>query len=193
MTTEKRPCPEYKTDAELLEAFLKKLDKAYTCLLHICYTQIIPSLKRKNLPLQKDVEDIVINALTEVIVKTDVYGSLKQLLWTVSNLRLIDWIRRFASYDEEGDVIVKENTKENWGLFESLFIQADPIMEIAFEDEFRSFRRTLNDREEELLRLLSEGKTEEMIVIMMDVKAGTVDNLKSSVKRSYLRFFNITK
>ncbi|WP_439556269.1 hypothetical protein, partial [Dyadobacter sp.] len=78
-------------------------------------------------------------------------------------------------------------------LFESLFIQADPIMEIAFEDEFRSFRRTLNDREEELLRLLSEGKTEEMIVIMMDLKAGTVDNLKSSVKRSYLRFFNITK
>jgi hypothetical protein len=193
MSIEKPPCPGYKTDAELLKDFLEKLDKAYTCLLFICYRQIIPSLKRKNLQIQKDVEDIVMNALTEVIMKTEVYGSLRKLLWTVSSLRLIDWIRRFSSYDDAGEVIVREHTSDDWGVFESLFVQADPILDIEFEDEFRSFRKTLNEREEELLRLLSDGKTEEMIAAMMDLKPGYVDNLKSSIKASYRRFFDIRK
>ncbi|MCF0060584.1 hypothetical protein MUK70_15175 [Dyadobacter chenwenxiniae] len=193
MSTEKPPCPEYNTDAELLKDFLEKLDKAYTCLLFICYRKIIPSLKRKNFQIEKDVEDIVMNALTEVVMKTEVYGSLKKLLWTVSSMRLIDWIRRFSSYDADGEVIVRENTTDNWGVFESLFVQADPILDIEFEDEFRSFRTTLNEREELLLRLLSEGKTEEMIATMMDLKPGYVDNLKSSVKRSYLKFFDVRK
>ncbi len=191
MSTEKPPCPRYKTDAELLKDFLQKLDSAYRCLIYICYNQIIPSLERKNFRFQNHIEDIVIGALTEVIQKTMVYDSVRALLWTISSRRVIDWIRKRCSQDEDGNVIVHEPGSDNWALFESLFLDSDLILHIEFEDKFRVFLDTLTPREKEVLELLYEGKTDDVIAVMLGVQVGAINNLKTRIKTRYKDFFGI--
>ena len=191
MSTEKPPCPTYKTDAELLKDFLQKLDSAYKCLIFICYNQIIPSLERKNFRIQNHIEDIVIGALTEVIQKTMVYDSVRALLWTISSRRVIDWIRKRCTRDAEGNVIVHEPGTDNWTLFENIFLDSEPILNIEFEDKFRIFIETLTPREKEVLELLYEGKTEEVIAVMLGVQVGAINNLKTRIKKSYKDFFEM--
>ena len=191
MSTAKPPCPGYQTDAELLKAFIEKLQPAYKCLLYICYNQIIPSLRRKNFRIQEDIEDIVIGALTEVILKTEVYGSVKRLLWTISCARVIDWIRKRASYNEDGDVVVKEVGSDNWSLFETLLINADPMLLIEFEDKYRFFLEKLTPREKEVLELLSEGKSVEVIAAMLGISVGAVGNIITRIKNEFNDFFGL--
>jgi len=191
MSTAKPPCPGYQTDAELLKAFIEKLQPAYKCLLYICYNQIIPSLRRKNFRIQEDIEDIVIGALTEVILKTEVYGSVKRLLWTISCARVVDWIRKRASYNEEGHVVVKEIGGDNWDLFETLLISADPMLLIEFEDKYRFFLKELTPREKEVLELLSEGKSVEVIAAMLGISVGAVGNIITRIKNAFNDFFGL--
>jgi len=191
MSTAKPPCPGYQTDAELLKAFIEKLQPAYKCLLYICYNQIIPSLRRKNFRIQEDIEDIVIGALTEVILKTEVYGSVKRLLWTISCARVIDWIRKRASYNEDGDVVVKEVGSDNWSLFETLLINADPMLLIEFEDKYRFFLEKLTPREKEVLELLSEGKSVEVIAAMLGISVGAIGNIITRIKNEFNDFFGL--
>lgn len=193
MTVAKILCPGYKSEAELLKDFLEKVPSSYRCLLYICNNQIIPNLKRKYMHVQKDIDDIVLGALAEIIQKTGAYGSVKNLLWTASINRVKDWIRKLASYDERGDVSVKEVITDNWDGLENVLLKSEPVLEYDFEDQFRSFCTTLTERENEVLTLLSEGHTEEVIAVMMGIKVPTVNNLKTRVKEKYFEFFNLAK
>lgn len=188
MSTEKPPCPGYKTDAELLKDFLKQLDSAYKCLIYICDYQIIPSLERKNYRIQSDIQDIVMGALAELIQKTAVFESVRALLWTISTRRVIDWIRKRCSRDEDGNIIVYETGGDNWTLFENLFLGADPILNIEFEDRFRLFLKTLTPRELEVLEFLHQGQNEETIAAMLGIKGDAVNNLKTRVRKKLLDF-----
>ena len=191
MSTEKPPCPQYKTDAELLKEFLAKLDKAYNCMLFICYKQIIPSLERKHFYIRDEVEDIVIGALAEAIQKTAGFDSVKSLLWTISSRRLIDWIRKRCRKDEEGKPIILQNPVDNWDLFENLYLTSDLSMTIEFEDKYRLFLTMLTPKEREVLKLLYEGQTEETIAMMTGVTTGTIGNLKTRILTKYRDFFAV--
>jgi RNA polymerase sigma factor (sigma-70 family) len=189
MSIDKPPCPAYKTDAELLKDFLAKLDKAYKCLLFICYRQIIPSLERKHFHIKDDVEDIVISALAEAIQKTDGFDSVRSLLWTISTRRLIDWIRKRCRKDEDGKPFAILNPVDNWDLFENAYLASDLFMTIEFENRYRIFLGTLTARENEVLQLLYEGQTEETIGMMLGLVPASVNNLKSRILGKFHDFF----
>jgi RNA polymerase sigma factor (sigma-70 family) len=190
MSTDKPPCPHYQTDAELLKAFLEKLDKAYKCLLYICYKQIIPSLERKHFYVKDDVEDIVIGALAEVIQKTAGFDSVKSLLWTISTRRLIDWIRKRCRRDLDGKPVIIQDPVDNWDVYENRYLVSDLFMTIEFENRYRLFLETLTPREREVLQLLYEGQNEETIAVMLGISPASVNNLKTRILTKYRDFFS---
>lgn len=189
MSTEKPPCPQYQTDAELLKDFLEKVSKAYTCLIFICYKQIIPSMQRSHFYVKDEVEDIVMSALAEVIQKTSGFNSVRSLLWTISTRRLIDWIRKRCRRDEDGKAVQLQTSGINWDIFENVYLQSDFIMTLEFEDRFRHYLLTLTPREAEVLQLLIDGQTEEQIAVILGISVGAVHNIKTRILAKFREFF----
>ena len=78
-----------------------------------------------------------------------------------------------------------------WSLFETLLINADPMLLIEFEDKYRFFLEKLTPREKEVLELLSEGKSVEVIAAMLGISVGAVGNIITRIKNEFNDFFGL--